>query len=273
MAFGWQLRGGAAVVILLLAGPGCGGKKPGGASPSAQGDRYLAELGNKALEDKDWEEARGYFKQLIDTYPRSPLAAEARLGIGDSYFNQRGGGNLVLATAEYRDFLTFYPNHPRADYAQFQIASAHFKQIHGADRDQEPTRSAVAEFSKLIELYRNSRYAEEGRKLLQECYERLAEHEFTVGRFYLKQRKACRGAIARFKTVLEQYPTYSRNDEVYFHLGEAFQLCDSPLEAMPYYKQLIDNYPKSALKEEAEQRLVALQVQANPKGNGVPRLP
>src|SRR5512145_375937 len=47
-----------------------------------------------------------------------------------------------------------------------------------SDRDQDPTALAIEEFQKLIELYRNSRYAEEGKKLLDECNETLAESEF-----------------------------------------------------------------------------------------------
>lgn len=249
-----------ALALLLLATlTACGGKHVNQSPAGAQADRYLLDLGKNALERKKWEEARTLYKQLIDSYPRSPLVAEARLGVGDSYFFQRGSGNLVLAIAEYRDFLTFFPNHPRADYAQLQIGKAYFQQINKPDRDQTPTLEAVTELKKLTELYRNSLYAEEGQKLLAECYERLAQHEFNAGLFYLKQRKACRGAIARFKTALEKYPTFSKVDAVYFQLGEAYQLCGSPLEAMAYYKHVIDNYPKSELREEAAEKLDALQ--------------
>ncbi len=218
----------------------------------------MLELGRGALEGKDWTDARNYFQQLLDTYPRSQLAGDARIGVADSYFFQRGSGNLVLAIAEYRDFLTFFPNHPRADYAQYQIALGYYKQIHSADRDQEPTRMAVEELDKLTELYRNSLYAEEGRTLLQECYERLAESEFLIGQFYLKTRKWCRGAIPRLKGVLETYPTYSGADKVYFHLGSAYELCNSPSEALPYYQRVIDNYPDSEHREDAEDRLTKL---------------
>ncbi|MFQ5791048.1 MAG: outer membrane protein assembly factor BamD [Acidobacteriota bacterium] len=248
--------------IWLAAFVACGGKDVDtGKARASQGDQRLLELGNQALENKKWEEARGYFRQLLDTYPRSQLAGDARLGIAETYFNQKGGSNLVLAIAEYRDFLTFFPNHPRADYAQYRIAMAYYRQMHGPDRDQEPTRTAVEEFEKLIELYRNSLYAEEGRKLLQECYDNLGQHEVDVARFYLRTRKWCRGAIARLKTVLQKYPTYGKTDEVYFYLGEAHRLCNRPSEAMPYYKQVIDNFPTSEHVREAEERLDALRSQ------------
>ncbi len=253
------------VAASLLLTPACGGKKPAEApSLGRQADQLLHQRGQTALEDEDWQEARGYFQQLLDTYPRSQLAGDARLGIADTYFHGSGPGNIVMAIAEYRDFLTFFPNHPRADYAQYQVAFGYFRQSRNSDRDQEPTRTAQGELERLIELYRNSLYAEEGRKLLAQCHERLAEHEFLVGTFYLKSRKACRGAISRFKIVLEEFPTYSKVDEVYFQLGEAYQLCRSPMEAMPYYQQLIDNFPDSSLTQKAREKLEELQKKAPP---------
>ena len=232
-------------------------------SSAAGGDQLLLDLGQERLEDKDWEEARGYFQQLIDTFPRSQFVGDARIGIADSYFYQKGVGNFVLSIAEYRDVLTFFPNHPRADYVQYQIAYAYYRQKHSADRDQDPTRTAVEELEKLIDLYPSSPYAETGRELLADCNETLADHEYRVGRFYLKVRKHCRGSIARLKGVLENYPTFSRNDEVYWALGEAHVTCGSPMQAMPYYKELIDNYPSSDFKADAEERLGALQAKAD----------
>jgi outer membrane protein assembly factor BamD len=244
----------------LVSMSGCGGKSEEVLSGTAQGDEKLLALGNDALEREKWEEARGYFQQLLDAYPRSQLAGDARLGVADSYFKQKGSGNLVLAIAEYRDFLTFFPNHPRADYAQFQIGYGHYRQIHSPDRDQDPTALAIEEFEKLVELYRNSRYAEEGQKLLEECYETLAESEFRVGLFYLEIRKACRAAIARFNEVIEKYPSYKRQDELHFRLGAAYQMCGQLDEALPHFQRVVDNYPESEFRDEAQAILATLQL-------------
>jgi len=244
---------------------GCGGKSDGTIAATSQGDQRLMALGQQALEGKDWTEARGYFQQLLDAYPRSQLAGDARLGIADSYFNQKGSGNLILAIAEYRDFLTFFPNHPRADYAQYQIGYGNYRQIHSPDRDQEPTELAVEEFEKLIELYRNSRYAEQGRELLKECYETLAEAEFRIGYFYLKIRKHCRASIPRFQRIIDDYPSYSKMDEVHFRLGSAYQLCRQPDEALPHFRQVVDSFPDSEFREQAQTALATLQTENHPE--------
>lgn len=254
------------VVAALAALAGCGGKEMETFPPGTQADERLMALGRRALEDHHWEDARGYFQQLLDSFPRSQLAGDARLGIADSYFNQSGSANLILAIAEYRDFLTFFPNHPRADYAQFQIAYGHYRQMESPDRDQDPTQLAIEEFEKLIQLYRNSRYAEQGRELLAECYETIAESEFRVGLFYLDIRKHCRAAIARFSDVIAKYPTFSKLDEVYFRLGTAYQMCNQPNEALPNFQRVVDNYPDSEYRDEAQSMLSSIQAAENRPG-------
>ena len=245
--------------LALASSIACSSKNNAQIAASVQGDERLMAMGRQALEDKNWNQARGYLQQLLDSYPRSQLAGDARLGIADSYFNQSGSSNLILSIAEYRDFLTFFPNHPRADYAQYQIGYGHYRQIHSPDRDQEPTELAVEEFEKLVELYRNSQYAEEGRELLAECYETLAESEFRIGLFYLQIRKHCRASIPRFQRVLADYPTFSKLDEVHFRIGSAYQLCRQPDEAAPHFRAIIDSFPESPFREEAQTILPTLQ--------------
>ncbi len=252
------------VAASLAVAVGCGGKVEPTSGVATQGDQRLMELGRASLENKRWTEARGYLQQLLDSYPRSQLAGDARLGIADSYFNESGSGNLILSIAEYRDFLTFFPNHPRADYAQFQIASGHYRQVQSADRDQEPTLLAVEEFEKLIDLYRNSRYAEEGRVLLAECYDLLAQAEFGIGEFYLQIRKHCRAAIPRFLAVIDKYPTFVKLDEVHFLVGTAYQQCRQPDEARPHFRQIIDAFPDSEFREQAQTILATLPTEPTP---------
>ena len=62
----------------------------------------------------------------------------------------------VLAINEFREFLSFYPTHPRADYAQYKLGMAHFHQMRAPQRDQTETREAVAELRTIVQQYPNS---------------------------------------------------------------------------------------------------------------------
>ena len=76
---------------------------------------------------------------------RHAAAGLAKLGVGDTYLGEGTSQSLVLAIAEFREFLTFYPTNPRADYAQYKLALAHYRQMRAPQRDQTETRAALKE--------------------------------------------------------------------------------------------------------------------------------
>ena len=243
------------IAAATLAALACSSRQLGDVPTGAQADRRLLALGQQSLEDRDWETARTWFRQLLDSYPRSQFAGDARLGIADTYNNQRGAQNALLAATEYRDYLTFFPNHPRADYAQFQIAYGHFRRRRSADRDQEDTRLATEEFRKLLDLYPNSRYAEDARKHLAECEEDLATSMLLKAEFYQDHRKWCRGAIPRLEEIVTQHPGFPRIPEVRERLARALTDCGRENEALVHYQKIVENHPDSEFAVPARDRI------------------
>jgi hypothetical protein len=144
---------GIALAVGLLAAAGCAGgsKRPPTGTPEP--DKFLFERGTEALDKRKWLVAREYFRELMDTYPQSRYRADAKLGIGDTYVGEHSAESSVLALNEFREFLNFYPTHPRADYAQFKLGMTHFYQMHSADRDQTETREAIQELALFVERY------------------------------------------------------------------------------------------------------------------------
>ena len=249
---GWRVLLGA---LSLAVGLACSSRPMADIPTGAQADRRLLALGQESLEDRDWDQARTWFRQLLDSYPRSQFAGDARLGIADTYNNQRGAQNALLAATEYRDYLTFFPNHPRADYAQFQIAHGHFRRRRSADRDQEDTQLAATEFQKLLELYPNSRYSAEAQGYLVECRNDLATADLLKAEFYQDHRNWCRGAIPRLEKILDDFPDFGRRAEVRERLGRALTDCGREPEALVHYQKIVDEHSDSAYAEDARQRI------------------
>jgi outer membrane protein assembly factor BamD len=166
-----------------------------------------------------------------------------------------------LAVSSYRDFLTLFPSHPRADYAQFRVAESFYKQMNSADRDQLPTRQALDEFQRLLELYPQSTHLEATRERIQECRRRLARHEFLVGWFYQRTRQWCKAAIARYEVVLENFPDFEGTDEVLLRLGECLARSGRGAEALPQLARLVNDYPASPHVETARTLMTTLQNQ------------
>src|SRR5262245_16775309 len=131
----------AALVLMLAASAACGGKKSAIPANTPNPDRYLYDRGMEALKESKWLNSRGYFRQVVDNYPQSPLRPGAKLGLGDSYLGEKSTESLVLAGNEYREFLTFFPRDDRADYAQYKLAMTHFAQMRAPERDQTETVS------------------------------------------------------------------------------------------------------------------------------------
>ena len=138
-----------ALLVLGLAG-GCAKNKSVVPTGMLEADKFLFERGNELIGKKKWFQAREYFRQLVDNYPQSNYRPDAKLGLGDTYLGENSAESLVLAQNEFREFLTFYPTHPRADYAQFKLGMCHFEQMLAADRDQTETKEAVAELTAFV---------------------------------------------------------------------------------------------------------------------------
>ena len=250
-------RGVLACALLLAA---CGGTREVSPANVANPDRFLYDRGIAALKEENWLEAREYFRQVVDNYPGSPLRPDAKLGLGDAYLGESSAESLVLADNEYREFLTFYPRSPRADYAQYQLAMTFFEQMRAPDRDQTPTREALAEFQVLFTRFPDSPLIPEARMKWREARDRLSDHNFGVGLLYYRLRVYA-GAVSRFQEILKEDPEYTRRDAVYYYLAEIFLRADNKAEAVPYYKRLVTEFVESEYLERAQERLEELSAQ------------
>jgi outer membrane protein assembly factor BamD len=253
----------ALALIVMAASAACGGKKSAIPANTANPDRFLFDRGNEALKDGKWINAREYFRQVVDNYPQSTVRPDAKLGVGDSFLGEKSAESLVLAANEYREFLTFFPRHERADYAQYKLAMSHFQQMRAPERDQTETVSALKEFQAFFDRYPNSSLTSEVRAKWREARDRLSRAEFRVGYHYFRVRWYP-GAIPRFRGILKDDPEFSGRDEVYFYLAESLARADNKTgkaEAIPLFERLLTEFGQSEHAEDAKRRLDELKAQ------------
>jgi len=162
------------------------------------------------------ERARSYFTRVKEEYPLHEMAILARIGIADSFFNQK---KYMEAEAEYADFLTFHPTNENVPYAIYQIGMCYYNQIGAIDRDQSATIRAKAEFERLLARFPESKFSTMGAKMLRDCNRQLAEHEFYVGQFYFKQKKY-QAALMRFETIAREYANVGLDYKVEYFINE-----------------------------------------------------
>jgi outer membrane protein assembly factor BamD len=250
----------AAALAVLLAGTACAGKKEIVPTDPALADQFLFRRGNEELAKKHWVDAREYFRQIVENYPGSSFRAEAKLGLGDAYLGEKSSESLVLAANEYREFLTFYPTNPKADYAQYKLAMTSFEQMRAPDRDQTPTREALNEFDTFFTRYPNSPLTDEVRAKWRMARDQLSDSSFGVGLFYFKNRWYP-GAIDHFREIIKEDPGFSGLDRVYFYLAESLARTDKKAEAIPLFDRLVSEYKASEHHDKAQKRLEELKAQ------------
>ena len=258
------------VLVLVAALAGACGEKAKPVTPgAADADKFLFDRGTESAKDKKWLQAREYFRNLVDNYPQSPFRPDAKLALGDTYLSDGGTENLLLAANEFREFLTFYPTHARADYAQLQLARSFTKQMLAAERDQAATKDAIKEIEIFLQRFPNSKLMPEARRMEREAKDRLSEANYRVGFYYFRVRWYP-GAIDRFKDILATDPQYSGRDAVYYHLaeslyrsgeaeGKAGGKTEKMAEALPYYERLLKEFERSEYLALAQKRIAELK--------------
>ena len=252
------------VLLVMLSACTSSVKKP--PVGTLEPDKFLWERGADELNKKHWLTSREYFRQLMDSYPQSQYRADAKLGLADTYLGEGSAESKVLAINEYREFLSFYPTHKRAYYAQFKLGMCHFYQMHSPDRDQSETIEAIAELTTFVQRYprpEENPLLDEGRARLREARDRLSDYDYRVGYFYLRTQKFPPAAIERLKSILDRDPEYSRRDAVYFYLAQAYLKMQRPKEALPLLDRLIEEFETSEYLEQAKKLSETLK--ADPK--------
>lgn len=252
---------------LALAGVACGSQRSAVPVGASEPDRFLFERGQEALQKKRWLTAREYFRQIVDGYPQSTYRAEAKLNVGESFLGEDSPASYVQAETEFREFLTFYPTHPKADVAQFRLGMVHFLQMARPERDQTETRAALKEFDVFLERFPNSALLPDVSAKRRETRDRLSESEYRVGLFYYRSRWYP-GAVDRLKAVLASDPEFTRRDAVYFYLGESLVAAQRPAEALPYFERIANEFEQSEFLPEAQARIAAIKSAPPPPAPG-----
>jgi outer membrane protein assembly factor BamD len=264
-----RLAAALSLVLVILAGfVACtsGSRKP--PVGTLEPDKFLWERGTQELNKKHWLTAREYFRELMDSYPQSQYRADAKLGLADSYLGEGSAESQVLGINEYREFLSYYPTHPRADYAQFKLGMSYYYQMHGPDRDQSETDEAIVELTRFVEQHQNSKLIDEGRKRLREARDRKSDADYRVGYFYLRTQKFPPAAVDRFQAILKNDPGYTRRDAVYFYLAQALIAMKREAEALPYLDRLISEFEYSEHLEDAKKLAETLKADMKKAKNG-----
>jgi outer membrane protein assembly factor BamD len=221
--------------------------------------------------------ARLDLQTMLNTYPDSEYRMRAKLAVGDSWFKEGGTAALTQAEAEYKDFITFFPNAPEAAEAQMKVADIYYQQMEKPDRDYTNAQRAEQEYRAMINMFPDSTLVPRAKQKLRDVQEVLAERETEIGLYY-DSRENFAAAIARLDTVVDTYPLYSKSDQALLGIGDAYAGEAHAVQIAPHlpgairerlravyqdraaeaYTKVVTRYPMAPHVEDARDRLVAM---------------
>jgi len=223
-------------------------------------DRVLFEEAAKEVRKGHHDTGRLLFATIINTYPDSPFLPLAKLAIADSFFLEGTTSSLIQAAQAYQDWLTFFPTDPLADDASLKVAEAEMRQMGLSDRDVSHARKAEQRLKVLLQQYPQSTLRPTVQSRLAEVQENLAMHNLLIARFYYDVKFSTgkgglKGSQSRLKEIVDKYPCFSYNDEVFYRLASTYQAEEEPDEAARYYQKLVQEFPESEYLEKAKEQL------------------
>ena len=243
---------------------------------SKQPDKELFDKAMTALKKGRYDVARLDLQTLLNTYPETEYAMRAKLAIGDTWYKEGGSAALQQAEAEYKDFITFFPNTPEASEAQMEVGDIYFQQMEKPDRDPQNAVHAEQEYRTMIQDFPDSPLIPRAKQRLREVQEVLAQRQFEIGQFYSTHENWA-ATIARLQTVADTYPLFSHSDQTLITLGDAYATQASAASrlnlppaakaqlvkvyndrAAAAWERVVLRYPMAPHVEDAKDRLISL---------------
>lgn len=209
--------------------------------------------GERMMERGKYKEAIANWQKVLDAYLSPQLNMLAELKIAEAHYLAK---EYPEATAAYEDFLKRHPDSRRIPEVMYRLGMSYYQQRLSPDRDQTATHSALVTFQSLIRIFPQDDNAASAAKKVEELNQELAEHEFYVGRFYLRTKKY-RSAIGRLEKLLTRYPDHGKRDETYFLLGQAYLKNGQSPKTIEIYDRLTTEFPASPFVSKARKHLPA----------------
>ena len=156
---------------------GCAQKKYRRLSPEV----YYKDA-QEALDNKKCYDAELLFRNMLSDFPGSHLSDEAQFGLGKAFQCQK---DYVTSIFEYERLLNEYPVSPYAAEARFQIGECYYQDARDIHHDQDETHKAIREFARFIEDYPQSDLVSQAEERIKALRNQLAQKDVMIAYDYI----------------------------------------------------------------------------------------
>lgn len=224
--------------------------------------------GEDAMTSKNYADAALYFEHVKTKYPFIELSKLAELRLADADFERE---HFTEARERYQNFVRLHPTHDRIDYAAFQAALTHYKEIPSDffllppayEKDQMEVRNAQNAMSEFTRNHPDSKFMTEAKKVIDETRLRLAEHELYAADFYAR-RERWPAVISRLTKVTKSFSGIGLDERAYFELSDAYLKLQQGAKAREALQQYAEKFPNTPGAERALARIAQLPASPSP---------
>ena len=239
-----------AVIVLIFAISGCGGKKSKTDDLAQQQVEELYNKGKSAMNTGNYGFAIDYYRALESNYPYGEYTEQAKL---DMIFAFDKSGQTEKAVEAADNFVKLYPTHKNVDYAYYMKGVASFEKKQSsldrfmkggklAIRDPQPYRDSMTAFNDLVTRYPESIYADDARQRLVFIQNSLADRELAVAQYYF-DTKTYVATVNRCKTIVYSYETSPAVEGALVLMEKAYLEMGLIDLAASTHAVLVENFP------------------------------
>jgi outer membrane protein assembly factor BamD len=227
--------------------------------------KYEAAI--KYYDKGDFFRAGTLLEDLIPLLKGRPEAEKAQFYFANTNYKQR---NYVLSSFYFKQFTDTYPNSEYAEEAAFLNSKSLFLDSPGYELDQTNTVSALESIQDFLNRYPESKFKAETENMSQELQKKLENKAFESAKLYFQLRYN-QAAVVALTNFQQQYPASAFAEQAAFlRLNAQFAWAQESIEskqseryteAVSFYQQFIDAYPKSKSLKAAQDMYDVSQAQ------------
>ena len=202
-------------------------------------------------EKGDFFRAGTLLEDLIPLLKGRPEAEKAQFYFANTNYKQK---NYVLSAFYFKSFNDTYPNSPYSEEASFLHAKSLFLDSPGYELDQTNTVSALESIQDFLNRYSDSKFKAETENMSQALQKKLENKAFESAKLYYQLRYN-QAAVVALTNFQQQFPASAYAEQAAFlRLNAQYAWAQESveakqrerfLEAVSFYQQFIDAFPKS----------------------------
>jgi outer membrane protein assembly factor BamD len=216
------------------------------------------QAGLKYYENKDYYRTAILFEQILPIVRGLPEGEKVEFYLAYCQYYEK---TYLLASNQFKTFFENYGRSQLAEEAYFMYAYSLYVASPAENLDQKSSIEAMGAMQTYVNQFPDSKFADRANEVIAASQKKLEKKGFEGAKQYLKL-KYYQAAVVSFENFKKSFPDSQYMEELtYLKVQAQYKLANQSIiskqkdrfsATIDYYKELVDNYPKSEYIKEAE---------------------